>query len=207
MRDLALEVYFSRWRSAARHDLTSSDSETLGLAELLEHGRCGGSPAVGNVATRLHRSAGQPLAARDGRRRLRVGSGGIGSLLRRRSGRHLRGDARAPGRRRSRHRRHAELPIDRERAPRALRGDRRRTRSGARLVARHRRRRGRRPAQHPPRFDQFPEQSDRQDPGARSLRRARRAVPPAWHLALQRRDLSVDRARSGDALACGGGRL
>ena len=36
MRDLALEVYFSRWRSAARHDLTSSDSETLGLAELLE---------------------------------------------------------------------------------------------------------------------------------------------------------------------------
>ncbi|HXQ51503.1 MAG TPA: pyridoxal phosphate-dependent aminotransferase [Stellaceae bacterium] len=36
MRDLALEVYFSRWRSVARHDLTSSDSETLGLAELLE---------------------------------------------------------------------------------------------------------------------------------------------------------------------------
>lgn len=36
MRDLALEVYFSRWRSAARHDLTSSDSETLALAELLE---------------------------------------------------------------------------------------------------------------------------------------------------------------------------
>jgi aspartate/methionine/tyrosine aminotransferase len=35
VRDLALEVYFSRWRSAARHDLTSSDSESLALAELL----------------------------------------------------------------------------------------------------------------------------------------------------------------------------
>jgi aspartate/methionine/tyrosine aminotransferase len=35
VRDLVLEIYFSRWRSAARHQLTSSDSETLSLAELL----------------------------------------------------------------------------------------------------------------------------------------------------------------------------
>lgn len=35
MRDLALEVYFSRWRSVAHHDLTSSDSETVTLAEPL----------------------------------------------------------------------------------------------------------------------------------------------------------------------------
>jgi aspartate/methionine/tyrosine aminotransferase len=36
VRDLALEVYFSKWRSVARTDLTYSDSETLGLAELLD---------------------------------------------------------------------------------------------------------------------------------------------------------------------------
>src|SRR4029077_596047 len=35
MRDFALEVYFSRWQSTARHHLTASDSETLTLAELL----------------------------------------------------------------------------------------------------------------------------------------------------------------------------
>ena len=35
VRELALEVYFSRWRSAARHHLTSSDSETLSMGELL----------------------------------------------------------------------------------------------------------------------------------------------------------------------------
>jgi aspartate/methionine/tyrosine aminotransferase len=35
MRDFALEVYFARWQSTARHHLTASDSETLTLAELL----------------------------------------------------------------------------------------------------------------------------------------------------------------------------
>jgi aspartate/methionine/tyrosine aminotransferase len=35
MRDFALEVYFSRWQSTARHHLTASDSETLTLPELL----------------------------------------------------------------------------------------------------------------------------------------------------------------------------
>jgi aspartate/methionine/tyrosine aminotransferase len=35
MRELALEVYLSSWRMAARHHLTASDSETLTLAELL----------------------------------------------------------------------------------------------------------------------------------------------------------------------------
>jgi aspartate/methionine/tyrosine aminotransferase len=35
VRDLVLETYFSRWRSSARYQLTSSDSETLSLAELL----------------------------------------------------------------------------------------------------------------------------------------------------------------------------
>ena len=34
-RDFALEVYFSRWQEAARHDLAASHSETLSLAELL----------------------------------------------------------------------------------------------------------------------------------------------------------------------------
>ncbi len=35
MRDFALEVYFSRWQSAARHHLTASESETLDLPALL----------------------------------------------------------------------------------------------------------------------------------------------------------------------------
>ena len=35
MRDFALEVYFSRWRSAARHHLTASESETLSFGELV----------------------------------------------------------------------------------------------------------------------------------------------------------------------------
>jgi aspartate/methionine/tyrosine aminotransferase len=35
MRDFALEVYFSRWQSTARHHLTASDSETLTLPQLL----------------------------------------------------------------------------------------------------------------------------------------------------------------------------
>ena len=35
MRDFALEVYFSRWRAAARHQLAASESETHSLAELL----------------------------------------------------------------------------------------------------------------------------------------------------------------------------
>lgn len=36
MRDFALERYFFRWLSAARHQLAASDSETLSLAELLD---------------------------------------------------------------------------------------------------------------------------------------------------------------------------
>jgi aspartate/methionine/tyrosine aminotransferase len=36
MRDFALESYFSRWQSAACHQLAASDSETLSLAELLD---------------------------------------------------------------------------------------------------------------------------------------------------------------------------
>lgn len=36
MRDFALERYFARWLSAARHQLAASDSETLSLAELLD---------------------------------------------------------------------------------------------------------------------------------------------------------------------------
>ena len=35
MREFSLEAYFSRWRSATRHHLTASDSETLSLSELL----------------------------------------------------------------------------------------------------------------------------------------------------------------------------
>jgi len=35
MRDLALEAYFARWQSVARHQLAASDSETLPLVELL----------------------------------------------------------------------------------------------------------------------------------------------------------------------------
>lgn len=35
MRDLALEAYFARWQSAARHQLAASDSETLSLVELV----------------------------------------------------------------------------------------------------------------------------------------------------------------------------
>ena len=35
MRALALESYFARWRSAARHQMTSSDSQSLSLTELL----------------------------------------------------------------------------------------------------------------------------------------------------------------------------
>ena len=35
MRDLALEAYFGRWQSVARHQLAASDSETLSLAELV----------------------------------------------------------------------------------------------------------------------------------------------------------------------------
>jgi len=35
MRDFALEVYFSRWRSAARHHLTASESETMSFGELV----------------------------------------------------------------------------------------------------------------------------------------------------------------------------
>ncbi len=35
MREFSLEAYFSRWRSATRHNLTASDSETLSLSELL----------------------------------------------------------------------------------------------------------------------------------------------------------------------------
>jgi len=34
-RDLALEAYFARWQSAARHQLAASDSETLSLVELV----------------------------------------------------------------------------------------------------------------------------------------------------------------------------
>jgi aspartate/methionine/tyrosine aminotransferase len=36
MRDFALERYFTKWQSAAYHQLAASDSETLSLAELLE---------------------------------------------------------------------------------------------------------------------------------------------------------------------------
>jgi aspartate/methionine/tyrosine aminotransferase len=35
MRDFALEAYFARWQSAARHQLAASDSETLSLAKLI----------------------------------------------------------------------------------------------------------------------------------------------------------------------------
>ena len=35
MREFALEVYFSRWRSAARHHLTASESETMSFGELV----------------------------------------------------------------------------------------------------------------------------------------------------------------------------
>jgi aspartate/methionine/tyrosine aminotransferase len=35
MRDLALEAYFARWQSVARHQLAASDSETLPLGELV----------------------------------------------------------------------------------------------------------------------------------------------------------------------------
>ena len=38
-RDLALEAYFARWQSAARHQLAASDSETLSLVELLATAR------------------------------------------------------------------------------------------------------------------------------------------------------------------------
>jgi aspartate/methionine/tyrosine aminotransferase len=34
-RDLALEAYFARWQSVARHQLAASDSETMPLAELV----------------------------------------------------------------------------------------------------------------------------------------------------------------------------
>jgi aspartate/methionine/tyrosine aminotransferase len=44
MRDFALEAYFSRWQSTAKHQLAASDSETLSLAELVatadEEDRC-----------------------------------------------------------------------------------------------------------------------------------------------------------------------
>jgi aspartate/methionine/tyrosine aminotransferase len=35
MRPFALEAYFSEWNHRVRHDLTASDSETMGLADLL----------------------------------------------------------------------------------------------------------------------------------------------------------------------------
>jgi aspartate/methionine/tyrosine aminotransferase len=44
MRDFALEAYFSRWQSTAKHQLAASDSETLSLTELVaaadEEDRC-----------------------------------------------------------------------------------------------------------------------------------------------------------------------
>jgi aspartate/methionine/tyrosine aminotransferase len=36
--DFQLEIFFSRWEFAARHNLAASDAETLTVAELLEHG-------------------------------------------------------------------------------------------------------------------------------------------------------------------------
>ena len=35
MRDFALEAYFSRWSGSVRHNLAASDSETVGMADLL----------------------------------------------------------------------------------------------------------------------------------------------------------------------------
>ena len=35
MRDFALEVYFSKWKFAAKYNLCASDCENLSLAELL----------------------------------------------------------------------------------------------------------------------------------------------------------------------------
>lgn len=35
MRDFALEVHFSRWEFAARHHMTASDAQSMGLGELL----------------------------------------------------------------------------------------------------------------------------------------------------------------------------
>jgi aspartate/methionine/tyrosine aminotransferase len=36
--DFQLEIFFSRWEFAARHNLAASDAQTLTVAELLEHG-------------------------------------------------------------------------------------------------------------------------------------------------------------------------
>ena len=35
MRDFALEVHFSKWEFKARYNLTGSDAESMGIAELL----------------------------------------------------------------------------------------------------------------------------------------------------------------------------
>jgi hypothetical protein len=36
--DFQLEIFFSRWEFAARHNLAASDAQTLTIGELLQHG-------------------------------------------------------------------------------------------------------------------------------------------------------------------------
>ena len=204
MREFALEAYFTRWQGRARHQLAASESETLSLAELVavasdedrrrwETLQLGYTEASGSFWLREAIAEGYNSATAESVLCFAGAQEGICAAM------HALLDAGD----------HAVVVLPNYQSAEtipvgicAVTGVG--LELGKRLVARHRSGQGRHTSQYQAHIDQFPQQPDRQDPGARSLRCARCVLPPPRHLALQRRNLSIDRTRSGQAPAARG---